>query len=293
MIDPADNNTDKYYSDFTIYKPISGDEDQIAVHVNDGLNADLYVVEVDGTYYLTVSTNIDESEGETWPNVIFGSNGRVGDEILGKYYNIEYYSANTDAYSKRMNGQVLGIKQYDNSGNWSYTPDFYEAERIQTNRPEGQWGVRRTDATEEGAYTFVNREQGHAYSDVVLYKTAKENVYAVVSGYIGGADTIRVTPVETKRFEGYLDVAAADLRDKAYTMSIANILTEAYMYEKHSDKHAIALSGEAEEASSWRFFDVDTAYIEVEVGYINAKKEYKTKIDSLGVPVYSIANLDN
>ncbi len=301
LIDTKDYDATKHYGDFTIYKPIAGDKDQIIVHVNGDINADLYVVEVDGTYYLTVAQAISEKDGEVWPYVVFGSNGRVGDEILTGYVNIEYVTNKQDAYSKTLNGQVLGLKQGDLSNDYSvYSPYFYNASRVQMSKPEGQWAVRRTvykdtkgkEYTTEGYYTFANRE--HPVSDLtsmVLYKTGVENVYAVVAGNFVG-DTLRITPVETAPFDGYVNKSVADTRDLAYTISIANDLTDAYLYEKHSDKHALALTTESENATEWRVVVTDTAYVESLVGKIE-KDAYKVEKDTLFVPVYSLVNLSN
>lgn len=321
-------DAEKVYTKFKIETADNG-ASQLVVRVMDnaGTPAEfgrLFITKFDGKYYLTTKKTLDA--GEAWPYIVYGSNNRVDikDLLKGKFVNVAFankqaktvWDATTSKYIVDKNqkyklGGVLAIARESLTANAA--AEYVPANNVLATSPETQWAIQYVKDGNNSKATLVNRENPAVkVSDVVLYKTGTENVYAVTSVAsnlnVTAKDTIRLSFVNHDMFDGFKYVDPAGLNDTVYNVAAykaVNDVNNAYWVEKnHSTTHQIGLDGDVEKAGNWNLRlatktqdkkeVIDTVFVISEMSVLkDGKVADKMKKDTLAILPYAIQNAGN
>ena len=319
-------DAEKVYTKFKIETADNG-ASQLVVRVMSDNTTEfgrLFITKFDGKYYLTTKKTLDA--GEAWPYIVYGSNNRVDIKNLlkGQFVNIAFankqaktvWDATTSKYIVDKNqkyklGGVLAIARESLTANAA--AEYVASNNVLSTSPETQWAIQYVKDGNNSKATFVNRENpAIKVSDVVLYKTGTENVYAVTSVAadlnVTAKDTIRLSFVNHDMFDGFKYVDPAGLNDTVYNVAAykaVNEVNNAYWVEKnHSTTHQIGLDGDVEKAGNWNLRlatktqdkkeVIDTVFVISEMSVLkDGKVADKMKKDTLAILPYAIQNAGN
>ena len=180
---------------------------------------------------------------------------------------------------------------------------------------EGQWAI--TYDTKSNEYTFTNRENDDVSFTLdgnKLYTTNVDYAYRqdhYTNGVWQYTDTLVIAPVpEHAATDGYETLK--NLKNVKFNIGYASgVYGNAWFTENHEgvNNHTIGLDTDAENAlvftateyadakkrvetpvHGYVYVPSDSIYVVSEIGYINAKNEYKTDKDTLKVVSYSFVN---
>lgn len=319
-------DAEKVYTKFKIETADNGASQLVVRVMSDNATefGRLFITKFDGKYYLTTKKTLDA--GEAWPYIVYGSNNRVDIKNLlkGQFVNIAFankqaktvWDATTSKYIVDKNqkyklGGVLAIARESLTANAA--AEYVPSNNVLSTSPETQWAIQYVKDGNNSKATFVNRENpAIKVSDVVLYKTGTENVYAVTSVAadlnVTAKDTIRLSFVNHDMFDGFKYVDPAGLNDTVYNVAAykaVNEVNNAYWVEKnHSTTHQIGLDGDVEKAGNWNLRlatktqdkkeVIDTVFVISEMSVLkDGKVADKMKKDTLAILPYAIQNAGN
>ena len=250
-------------------------------------------VEVNGTKILAAHANAKD--------VVFsmGSTSVVkpSDLLTDKFFRIV-------KIDKKNGNKVLGV-QYDNASGADKTL-YGEAAWVSdiNGDLEDQWALTLTD--NDTKYTFTNRET----KEITFELTASQLYYGEEEGeYVSGNDTYSIAPIEnTKSEDGYLRLE--NVKNKRFNLGYWSDTynAAAWFTENHKDvkkdNHVIGLDQENDPLvlavvdfvgakNVKENTKSDSIYVVSELGYFDAKGEYKERLDTLKVVAYSFINQYN
>ena len=309
----------------------------------------LTTFEADGTTYLTVNADKDEVilYAELQEKTLVHGSDKNNNPLNWKYVNIKFVNHKSinytteDGRSAKLDGKVLGMNR---NNAWRAFPA--EAEKFLANKPEGQWVVSMTEATSKGlvdaeddgvkldsdanedvAFTFTNRENPDAKYYVERMFSLGDNKFAVEysSRYDAFAykvnpgditrDTLEITPVNiesegARLMDGYKNYKDAEIQDTEYRLimnSTSNV--DYYVSENHAGKHLLGISTNEADAVNWRLvrFDraaikdvdgydkyaTDSIYVVNHPQYLAADGKYYAYNDTLAIVTYALQNTSN
>ena len=309
----------------------------------------LTTFEANGTTYLTVSADKDEVilYAELQEKTLVHGSDKNNNPLNWKYVNIKFVNHKSinytteDRRSAKLDGKVLGMTR-DNA--WAAFPA--EEEKFLANKPEGQWVVSMTKATAKGlvdaeddgvkldsdanedvAFTFTNRENPDAKYYVERMFSLGDNKFAVEYSSRYGAfaykvnpgditrDTLEITPVNiesegARLMDGYKNYKDAEIQDTEYRLimnSTSNV--DYYVSENHAGKHLLGISTKEADAVNWRLvrFDreaikdvdgydkyaTDSIYVVNHPQYLAADGKYYAYNDTLAIVTYALQNTSN
>ena len=272
----------------------------------------------DSEYYLSAglqSGNIGTPVYATFDgNALVKSTDEENNPLLLGYVNLVFQSSNV-----KVNGNALAM-DHNTSGNVIISP--VEISNVVLGKPEAQWAVT-ANAAKVNEFTFTNRESGKSFTVDNMYYMggnkyavaypAGTNTYAYPSDITAVRDTLVIAGTEVERgvqMDGYANLTALDVLDNQYRLAVASTSnTDFYVTENHSGKHLLGLDKDEDAAATWKlvpltnarefnsFGDIKTAtdsiYIMNEVGYYNAKGQYKEYKDTLAIISYALQNAKN
>ena len=271
----------------------------------------------DSEYYLSVGlmTNTGTPVYATFDgNALVKSTDEENNPLLLGYVNLVFQSSNV-----KVNGNALAM-DHNTSGNVIISP--VEISNVVLSKPEAQWAVT-ANASDVNEFTFTNRESGKSFTVDNMYYMggnkyavaypAGTNTYAYPSDATAVRDTLVIAGAEVERgvqMDGYANLTALDVLDNQYRLAVASTSnTDFYVTENHSGKHLLGLDKDEDAAATWKlvpltnarefnsFGDIKTAtdsiYIMNEVGYYNAKGQYKEYKDTLAIISYALQNAKN
>ena len=160
----------------------------------------LTTFEADGTTYLTVNAEKDKVilYAELQEKTLVHGSDKNNNPLNWKYVNIKFVNhasvkyTTQDGNNATLDGKVLGMARDNSNKKWEAFPA--EANKFLADKPEGQWAVSMTnaaaatdekgikldsDANEDVAFTFVNRENPAAQYTVSRMYNLGNNKFAV------------------------------------------------------------------------------------------------------------------
>ena len=314
---------DKTAYNFSISYPNSSDLSEIElIKVTDKDSRVYRVISYgnDNEYYLSAglqSGSIGTPVYATFDgNAMVKSTDEENNPLLLGYVNLVFQSSNV-----KVNGNALAMDHnIDAQSTVKISP--VEISNVVLGKPEAQWAVT-ANAAKVNEFTFTNRESGKSFTVDNMYYMggnkyavaypAGTNTYAYPSDVTAVRDTLVIAGAEVEhglQMDGYANFTALDVLDNQYRLAVASTSsTNFYVTENHSGKHLLGLDKDEEEAATWRlvpltnareynsFGDIKTAtdsiYIMNEVGYYNAKGQYKEYKDTLAIISYALQNAKN
>ena len=307
----------------------------------------LTTFENDGKTYLTVNADVNKVifyAALQKKTLVHGSD-KNSNPLNWKYVNIKFVNHASVKYTTEddrqatLDGKVLGMARDNSYRKWTAFPA--EADKFLVDKPEGQWAVSMTnaaaatdekgvkldsDANEDVAFTFTNRENNDAQYKVARMYNLGGNKFAVEYDVNGMAfsnshmagqyrDTLEITPVNiesegARLMDGYKNYKDAEIQDTEYRLimnSTSNV--DYYVSENHAGKHLLGISTNEADAVNWRLvrFDreaikdvdgydkyaTDSIYVVNHPQYLAADGKYYTYNDTLAIVTYALQNTAN
>ena len=249
---------------------------------------------VDGKAYLATSTKTTDVSPI---NIKLGSTSvvKASDLLTDKFFRVV-------KIDKKNGNTVLGV-QYDNTATGALLGKAAFVSDINGDL-EDQWALTLTD--NDTKYTFTNRET----KEITFELTANQLYYGENDDeYVSGSDTYSIAPIEnTKSEDGYLRLE--NVKNKRFNLGYWSDTynAAAWFTENHKDvkkdNHVIGLDQENDPLvlavvdfvgakNVKENTKSDSIYVVSELGYFDAKGEYKERLDTLKVVAYSFINQYN
>ena len=249
---------------------------------------------VDGKAYLATSTKTTDVSPI---NIKLGSTSvvKASDLLTDKFFRVV-------KIDKKNGNTVLGV-QYDNTATGALLGKAAFVSDINGDL-EDQWALTLTD--NDTKYTFTNRET----KEITFELTANQLYYGENDDeYVSGSDTYSIAPIEnTKSEDGYLRLE--NVKNKRFNLGYWSDTynAAAWFTENHKDvkkdNHVIGLDQENDPLvlavvdfvgakDTKKSIKSDSIYVVSELGYFDAKGEYKERLDTLKVVAYSFINQYN
>ena len=275
----------------TVPVTVSGEPVEVLVVTSDIKDQELVVAEVDGTYYLTTSEDVNTGEADY--NFTVGAKDNTYVK-LGVSNLIDYAQFKDVVWNISFKDEMENVDLNVVAGPACYNGNWVPAAQVATAYPEGQWLYT-------GDKNFVNRESGVTINIADLRKIDGKTLVFKGDLYydnrtINGTYTFTKAGVPGDVTIGYLNGYSDDaLKQKAFRLGTPVKATGDTVYVARGAEGALYLSNEVSEAvefrltkQTWGPEDNQVDVIKHFTTYASAKTESGVATDTINFYKYNL-----